>query len=84
MGDVAAILWRLPSTLDDPKLAWPTQARHALPGPVGMHAALVLVLTIPAALAGVVVGRRLRWDRRLQHHGTQWAGRWRLRRLIVL
>jgi type IV secretion system protein VirD4 len=55
-----------------------------LPGPIGMYTTLVLVLGVPAALAGVVLGRRLRWDRRLQRHGTQWAGRWRLRRLIVL
>ena len=55
-----------------------------LPGPVGIYAALVLVLALPTGLAGAVLGRRLRWDRRLQRHGTQWAGRWRLRHLIIL
>jgi type IV secretion system protein VirD4 len=68
----------------NPKLAWPTAVRGMLPGPIGMYTALVLVLALPAGIAGAVLGRRLRWDRRLQRHGTQWAGRWRLRRLIVL
>src|SRR6266545_4485291 len=41
VGDVVAILWRLPSTLSDPKLAWSTDARRALPGPVGMYLCVV-------------------------------------------
>jgi type IV secretion system protein VirD4 len=84
LAQVAQVPFHLAKHPGDPKLAWPAEVRGMLPGPVGMYTALVLVLAIPTGLAGVVVGRRLRWDRRLQRRGTQWAGRWRLRRLIVL
>jgi len=84
LAQVAQVPFHLTKHPGDPKLAWPTAVREMLPGPVGMYTALVLVLAIPVALAGAVLGRRLRWDRRLQQRGSQWAGRWRLRRLIVL
>jgi type IV secretion system protein VirD4 len=84
LPEVAQVPFHLAKHPGDPKLAWPAGVRGMLPGPVGMYTALVLVLALPTALVGVVVGRRLRWDRRLQRRGTQWAGRWRLRRLIVL
>jgi type IV secretion system protein VirD4 len=84
LAEVAKVPFHLAKHPGDPKLAWPQGVRGMLPGPIGMYTALVLVLTVPAALAGAVLGRRLRWDRRLQRRGTQWAGRWRLRRLIVL
>jgi type IV secretion system protein VirD4 len=84
LGQVAQVPFHLAKHPGDPKLAWPAGVRGMLPGPIGMYTTLVLVLGVPAALAGVVLGRRLLWDRRLQRHGTQWAGRWRLRRLIVL
>ena len=55
VGDVAAILWRLPGTMSDPKLAWPADVRGALPGPVGMYLSAVLVVgTIAGVVAGVV------------------------------
>jgi hypothetical protein len=84
LAQVTQVPFHLTKHSGDPKLAWPTSVRRMLPGPVGMYAALALILAVPAALAGAVLGRRLRWDQRLQRHGTQWAGRWRLRRLIVL
>jgi type IV secretion system protein VirD4 len=84
LAQVAQVPFHLAKHPSDPKLAWPVGVRGMLPGPIGMYTALVLVLAIPATLVGAVLGRRLRWDRRLQQHGTQWAGRWRLRRLIVL
>jgi type IV secretion system protein VirD4 len=55
VGDVAVILWRLPSTLSDPKMAWPADARRALPGPIGMYTSVVLVVAgIAATIAAVV------------------------------
>jgi type IV secretion system protein VirD4 len=55
VGDVAAILWRLPSRLGDPKLAWPAGARRALPGPVGLYfSAALLVVGIAGAISMVV------------------------------
>src|SRR6266540_1854135 len=84
LAEVAQVQFHLAKHPGDPRLAWPRSVRGMLPGPVGMYTTLVLVLVVPAALAGAVLGRRLRWDRRLQRRGTQWASRWRLRRLIVL
>jgi type IV secretion system protein VirD4 len=84
LAQVAQVPFHLAKHPGDPKLAWPAGVRGMLPGPIGMYTTLVLVLAVPATLTGVVLGRRLRWDRRLQRHGTQWASRWRLRRLIVL
>jgi type IV secretion system protein VirD4 len=84
LAEVAKVPFHLAKHPGDPKLAWPPSVRGMLPGPVGMYATLVLVLIVPVGLASAVVGRRFRWDRRLREHGTQWASRWRLRRLIVL
>jgi type IV secretion system protein VirD4 len=84
LAEVAKVPFHLAKHPGDPKLAWPAEVRGMLPGPIGMYTSLVLVLAVPAALVGAVLGRRLRWDRRLQRRGTQWASRWRLRRLIVL
>src|SRR6266540_3992003 len=84
LAQMAGVPFHLAAHPGNPKLAWPARVRGMLPGPVGMYATLVLVLAIPAALASVVLGRRFRWDRRLREHGAQWAGRWRLRWLIVL
>jgi type IV secretion system protein VirD4 len=54
-ADVAAVLWRLPGTMSDPKLAWPVTARGVLPGPVGMYLCVVLVVGgIAGTIAGVV------------------------------
>jgi len=84
LAEMAKVPFHLAKHPGDPKLAWPASVRGRLPGPVGMYTSLVLVLAVPAALASVVLGRRLRWDRRLREHGAQWASRWRLRRLIIL
>jgi type IV secretion system protein VirD4 len=84
LAEVAGVPFHLAKHPGDPRLAWPASVRGMLPGPVGMYTVLVLVLVVPAALAGAVLGRRFRWDRRLREHGAQWATRWRLRRLIVL
>jgi len=53
VGDVAAILWRLPGTLSNPKLAWPADARAELPGPVGMYLSAVIVV---GGIVGGIVG----------------------------
>ncbi len=84
LAEAAKVPFHLAKHPGDPRQAWPASVRGMLPGPIGMYTALVLVLAVPAALAGALLGRRLRWDRRLREHGTQWASRWRLRRLIVL
>src|SRR5919198_1607961 len=49
-GDVLLILWRLPSTLSDPKQAWPAAARGVLPGPVGLYCSAALVVGSIAGL----------------------------------
>src|SRR6266545_1887545 len=84
VAEVAGVPFHLAKHPGDPRLAWPRSVRGMLPGPVGMYTTLVLVLSLPAALGSAVLGRRFRWDRRLQKQGAQWATRWRLRRLLVL
>jgi len=84
LAEMAKVPFHLAKHPGDPRLAWPSSVQGMLPGPVGMYTTLVLVLAVPAAIASAVLGRRLRWDRRLREHGAQWATRWRLRRLIVL
>ncbi len=84
LAEVAQVPFHLAKHPGDPRLAWPASVRGMLPGPVGIYAALVLVLIVPIGLASAMLGQRFRWDRRLREHGAQWASRWRLRRLIVL
>jgi type IV secretion system protein VirD4 len=82
--DMAGVLWRLPSHLDDPAQAWPPSVRRMLPGPVGMYAALVLTVWGPVLLVGLFI-RRLHPYRRAERkaRGARWASLWQLRRLLV-
>ncbi len=84
LADTAAVPFRVVHHPGDPALAWPVAVQRQLPGPVGMYTALALLLLLPAALVGLVSGRRWGWDRRVRQHGAKWASRWNLRRLLVL
>src|SRR6266545_3654489 len=84
MADAAAVPFRVVHHPGDPALAWPPQVDGQLPGPVGMYAALALLLLVPGLLVGLVGGRRFGWDRRVRQHGAKWASRWNLRRLLIL
>jgi type IV secretion system protein VirD4 len=86
LDDLFGVLLHLPGHYHDPKQAWPPAARRLLPGPVGMYAALVLVVWVPVLLVGWVVGRwrlpaRHRTPRR--QRGARWASLWQLRHLLV-
>jgi type IV secretion system protein VirD4 len=59
-ADLAGVLWSLPHHLGDPALAWPANAREALPGPVGMYGAFTATT---AAAAGVAGGVMRLWQR---------------------
>jgi hypothetical protein len=96
VGDVVAVMWRLPRSLGNPKLAWPTQARHALPGPVGLYASVFLVVGGIASTIAVVVrlatqylpgrapGHRPGREHTRRHQrGSVWAGGRELRLLFV-
>jgi hypothetical protein len=96
VGDVALILWRLPSTLSDPKQAWPADARAVLPGPVGLYACAALVVAcIAGTIAGVVrlatqylpgraPGHRPGREHTRRHRkGSVWASGRELRMLYV-
>jgi type IV secretion system protein VirD4 len=96
VGDVAAILWRLPSTLGDPKLAWPAQARGPLPGPIGVYFSAALLVagiagTISMAvrlatqyLPGRAPGHRPGREHTRRHRrGSVWASGRELRLLFV-
>jgi type IV secretion system protein VirD4 len=96
VDDVALILWRLPSTLSDPKLAWPAAARGVLPGPVGLYFSAALVV---ALIAGMIAGtvrlatqylpgrapghRPGREHTRRHRKGSVWGGGRELRMLYV-
>jgi type IV secretion system protein VirD4 len=82
--EMAGVLWNLPGHLDDPAQAWPRSVRRMLPGPVGMYAALVLVVWGPVLLTGLLI-RRLHLHRRRERKakGARWASLWQLRRLLV-
>jgi type IV secretion system protein VirD4 len=95
-ADVAAILWHLPSTLSNPKLAWPADVRGALPGPVGLYACAATVVggiaggTAAAVrllmqyLPGRAPGHRPgREHARRNRQGSVWAGGRELRLLFV-
>jgi type IV secretion system protein VirD4 len=86
LDDIFGVLLHLPGHFNDPKQAWPPQARRLLPGPVGMYTALVLTVWLPMLLVGWVLGRwrlprRHRTPRR--QRGARWASLWQLRRLLV-
>jgi type IV secretion system protein VirD4 len=96
VGDVAAVLWRLPGRLGDPKLAWPTQARRALPGPVGLYFSAALVVGGIAGTIAMVVrlatqylpgrapGHRPGREHTRRHRrGSVWASGRELRTLYV-
>ncbi len=82
--EMAGVLWRLPGHLDDPAQAWPRSVRGMLPGPVGMYAALILVVWGPVLAIGLLV-RRFHPHRRAERkaRGARWASLWQLRRLLV-
>ena len=95
-ADVATILWHLPSTLSNPKLAWPADVRDALPGPIGMYASAGTVVGgIAGAIAAVVrlgtqylpgraPGHRPGREHTRRHRkGSVWAGGRELRLLFV-
>jgi len=84
MADAAAVPFRVVHHPGDPALAWPPQVDGQLPGPVGMYAALALVLLLPSGLLGLAGVRRFGWDRRVRQNGAKWASRWNLRRLLIL
>jgi type IV secretion system protein VirD4 len=96
VGDVAAILWRLPSTPGNPKLAWPVDVRGNLPGPVGLYfsAALLMggitaLITFSLRLAtqylpGRAPGHRPGREHTRRHRkGSVWASGRELRLLYV-
>src|SRR6266487_1568267 len=84
LAEMAGVPLHLLHHPGDPALAWPARVRGQLPGPVGMYAALVLVLSLPAVLFGLVAGNRFGHDRKLRERGATWATRWNLRHLLVL
>jgi type IV secretion system protein VirD4 len=96
VGDVAAVLWRLPGTLSDPAMAWPTDVRGVLPGPVGLYACAamvvggvaggitVIVRAVTQYLPGRAPGHRPGREHTRRHRkGSVWAGGRELRLLFV-
>jgi len=82
IGQLLAVLVRLPSRLSDPAAAWPTAARPLLPGAGGFYGALAIlagagaVLVLAAGRVGVRLGSG--------GGGARWARTPELRRLRSL
>jgi type IV secretion system protein VirD4 len=90
-ADVAHILWHLPQHWSDPALAWPAAVREPLPGPAGMYASFIgLVSGLAGGTAAVVrhlpgraVGHRPGHAKSAKHAGALWARGRELRLLTV-
>ena len=96
-ADVAAILWHLPGTFSNPKMAWPADVRAALPGPIGIYASAamvvagiagaiaVIVRTVTQYLPGRAPGHRPGREHARRHRqGSVWAGGRELRLLMCV
>jgi type IV secretion system protein VirD4 len=79
LSEMPQVLFQLAQHPGDPRLAWPDPARSALPGPVGMYAALLLTLALPASVLGLLLTARS--GRSSDKHGAGWATGWQLRAL---
>ncbi len=75
VSEVSSVLARLPSHLNDPRLAWPTAARPGLPGAAWMYGCAAALL-LPVVAAGVA-WHRSGWARQGGRHRGRAAGaRW--------
>ncbi len=82
LGEMPAVLQRLPAHLSDPRAAWPVGTWASLPGPGGFAVALALVAGTGAAVA--VLGlRRLSRRHGGRPRSARWAGPHDLRSLRV-
>lgn len=81
-ASVAAVVLRIPAHLGDPRLAWPAQARSALPGPVGVYAVLAaeLVVLVAAVLAAERHLRGIELPSFARSRGKPPVARWARRR----
>jgi type IV secretion system protein VirD4 len=77
LSDMPRVLFQLAEHPGDPRLAWPDPVRSALPGPVGMYAALLLSLALPAGVLGLLLTARS--GRPSDKRGAGWATGWQLR-----
>jgi type IV secretion system protein VirD4 len=78
LGQLLAVLIRLPARLSDPASAWPTVARTRLPGAAGFYAALALLAGGGSAVV-LLAGRAGALPR--AGTGARWARSGELRRL---
>ncbi|MGE3138153.1 MAG: type IV secretory system conjugative DNA transfer family protein [Thermoleophilia bacterium] len=85
MSDLPGILVALPTTLEDPRRAWPVRERSTLPGPAGVALAAVFLLGGIAALGTFCVRGRGLLRARLDGppDGARWARPADLTRLLV-
>jgi type IV secretion system protein VirD4 len=95
IADVVAVMWHLPGTLSDPKMAWPADVRGVLPGPVGMYICATMVVggiaggiaavvrTVTQYLPGRAPGHRPGREHTRHRKGSVWAGGRELRMLFV-
>ncbi len=86
LADMPGVLSRLPGDLADPAAAWPAADRERLPGPVGVYAALAMVLVSVGALgvgAARLASRRRGAPGGRRTGGARWARPGDIRTLLV-
>jgi type IV secretion system protein VirD4 len=81
LSDMPGVIFQLAEHAGDPRLAYPAPTRAALPGPVGMYAALIFTLALPTTVLVLLLG--VRSGRSPGKHGSRWATGWQIRGLRV-
>src|SRR4051794_41744246 len=51
VAEIGRVLWRLPSRLDGPAAAWPSNVARELPGATGFYISLALLVVLLAGLS---------------------------------
>lgn len=74
LAEMPAVLMRLPSSLADPRSAWPAGIRDDLPGPWGFAAATCLSI-LPVMALGLVAVRVRAGGSRRRTDAARWASR---------
>jgi hypothetical protein len=74
LSDMPGVIFQLAEHAGDPRMAYPPPARVALPGPVGMYAALILALALPTTVLVLLLAPEPAARRRSTGAGGRPAG----------
>lgn len=90
ISDLSATAIRLAAHLGDPRLAWPREFRHALPGALGFYVTLAVILAVALLVVGLIgrllpegISSTVLSPNQDRPASARWAGRSDLRALRV-